>query len=138
MSRPIRLIQNLRRHFSTSISKFDAAYDGPGKTTVKILNENPYKIMIDSFSRYGFTLNNKMNLMGPSIILPDSIVQWKITDTLEVSRIFSKNLVQKTSTFKFHLYEVIEVLYFYVKRSTRKSDKTCCIYCYKKFTFFYF
>ena len=51
MSRSIyRLIS--RRGFTTSARKFDAAYDGPGKTTVSILNENQDKILVDGYSRY--------------------------------------------------------------------------------------
>ena len=31
----------------------DAAYDGPGKTTVSILNENKEKLMVDGYSQQG-------------------------------------------------------------------------------------
>ena len=81
----MRLLLPIQRNFSCSARKFDAAYDGPGKTTVKILNENADKIMIDGFSRYGFVLNNKMRVTGPTIIMPDAVLHWKIKDTLLVT-----------------------------------------------------
>ena len=64
---------------------FDAAYDGPGKTTVNILNENRDKIMIDGFSRVGFTLNNGMKTIGPIAVFPDAVFQWNIKSTLSVT-----------------------------------------------------
>ena len=85
MSRSIyRLITLSRRRFSTSARKFDAAYDGPGKTTVSILNENQDKILVDGYSRFGFILNNNMRVMGPMAVFPDAVLQWNIKETLAV------------------------------------------------------
>ena len=85
MSRSIyRLITLSRRGFSTSARKFDAAYDGPGKTTVSILNENQDKILVDGYSRFGFILNNNMRVMGPMAVFPDAVLQWNIKETLAV------------------------------------------------------
>jgi len=85
MSRSIyRLIKLSRRGFSTSARKFDAAYDGPGKTTVSILNENQDKILVDGYSRFGFILNNNMRVMGPMAVFPDAVLQWNIKETLAV------------------------------------------------------
>jgi len=79
-----RLITLSRRGFSTSARKFDAAYDGPGKTTVSILNENQDKILVDGYSRFGFILNNNMRVMGPMAVFPDAVLQWNIKETLAV------------------------------------------------------
>ena len=83
MSRSIyRLIASSRRGFSTSARKFDAAYDGPGKTTVSILNENQDKILVDGYSRYGFILNNSMRVMGPMAVFPDAVLQVNLCQKL--------------------------------------------------------
>ena len=79
-----RLITLSRRGFSTSVKRFDASYDGPGKTTVSILNENQDKILVDGFSKYGFILNNNMRVMGPMAVFPDAVLQWNIKETLAV------------------------------------------------------
>ena len=74
-----------KRGLFCSAAKFDAAYEGPGKTTVNILNENKDKLMVDGFSRVGFTLNNEMRAMGPIALFPDAVFQWNIKDTLSVT-----------------------------------------------------
>ena len=74
-----------KRGLFCSAAQLDAAYDGPGKTTVNILNENKAKLMIDGFSRVGFTLNNDMRAMGPIALFPDAVFQWNIKDTLSVT-----------------------------------------------------
>ena len=80
-----RLTTNLcRRQFSCTAKRLDAAYDGPGKTTVDILNESSSKIMIDGFSTTGFLLNNNTRVMGPVIVMPDAILQWNISSVLSV------------------------------------------------------
>ena len=79
-----RLITISRREFSSSIGRFDAAYDGPGKTTVTILNENRERMLVNGFSKYGFILNNEMRVMGPMAIFPDAVLQWNIASTLSV------------------------------------------------------
>jgi len=85
MSRPIsRLLTITRRGFSTSISRLDAAYEGSGKTTVSIINENQDKLMVDGFSQQGFILNNNMRVIGPMAIFPDGVLQWNIKSTLTV------------------------------------------------------
>ena len=79
----LRFIAN--RRFSTSRIKLDAAYDGPGKTTIDILNESDTRLLVDGFSQYGFLLNNGLRAMGPIAIFPDAVFQWKIKDTLSVN-----------------------------------------------------
>ena len=74
-----------KRGLFCSTVKSDAAYDGPGKTTVNILNENRDKIMVDGLSRVGFTLNNGMKTIGPIAVFPDAVFQWNIKSTLSVT-----------------------------------------------------
>lgn len=48
-----------------------AAYDGDGKTKVNILNrELDLGLMINSYSQYGFRLNNDFKVVGPMAIFP--------------------------------------------------------------------
>lgn len=73
------------RPFSCSTRRMDAAYEGPGKTTVTILNEEKDSLLIDGFSKYGFLLNNGFRVLGPCAIFPDAVFNWNIQSTLEVT-----------------------------------------------------
>lgn len=46
-------------------------YEGDGKTKVNILNrELELGLMINSYSQYGFRLNNELKVVGPMAIFP--------------------------------------------------------------------
>ena len=48
-----------------------STYEGDGKTSVQILNqETELGLMINSYSQIGFRLNNNMYLLGPIAIFP--------------------------------------------------------------------
>lgn len=48
-----------------------ASYEGDGKTKVNILNrELELGLMINSYSQYGFRLNNDLKVVGPMAIFP--------------------------------------------------------------------
>lgn len=48
-----------------------ASYEGDGKTTVSILNQEAEAgLMINAFSQMGFRLNNGMMVLGPMAIFP--------------------------------------------------------------------
>lgn len=48
-----------------------SSYEGDGKTTVSILNQEvDAGLMINSFSQMGFRLNNGMMVIGPMAIFP--------------------------------------------------------------------
>ncbi len=51
-------------------------YDGPGKTTVDIMNEDSSYLMVDSFSVHGFRLNNGMLAFGPIVVFPTCVLSW--------------------------------------------------------------
>lgn len=66
--------QNLLKTIAIS-SRFqqysNGAYEGDGKTTVTVLNkEYDSGLMVDTFSQYGFRLNNDLVVMGPMAIFP--------------------------------------------------------------------
>ena len=67
--RNIHFTSTLREqeHYRTSES---AAYEGSGKTTISILNEDVQYVMIDSFSLSGFRLNT--GLKGKKVFSVDS------------------------------------------------------------------
>ncbi|XP_011305358.1 NADH dehydrogenase [ubiquinone] 1 alpha subcomplex assembly factor 3 [Fopius arisanus] len=55
------------------------AYEGEGKTTVTILNRDiDYALMIDKISMQGFGLNIGVNILGPMIIFPKTVIGWNI------------------------------------------------------------
>jgi len=51
------------------------SYEGPGKTTVAILNEDSagFVNMIDSYAVDGFRLNDDTKILGPCVIFPTQI-----------------------------------------------------------------
>lgn len=60
-------------------SRTKAAYEGEGKTTVRILNqEQDLGLMIDSYATYGFRLNNGITVLGPIAIFPRTILSWQV------------------------------------------------------------
>ena len=84
--RNMRLLRLLiSRPFSCSARRLDAAYEGPGKTTVAIMNEEKESLLIDAFSKYGFLLNNGFRVLGPCAIFPDAVFNWNIKSTLDVN-----------------------------------------------------
>ncbi|TRY61539.1 hypothetical protein TCAL_04173 [Tigriopus californicus] len=70
----------VKRHGSLRTTSESAAYDGPGKTTVSILNEENKRLMVDSFSVNGFRLNNNMKCFGPLVIFPTCVFHWALRD----------------------------------------------------------
>jgi len=56
------------------------SYEGPGKTTVSILNEEYAGVvnLIDSFAVDGFRLNDNTKILGPCIVFPTQVLVWKI------------------------------------------------------------
>ncbi|XP_048004191.1 NADH dehydrogenase [ubiquinone] 1 alpha subcomplex assembly factor 3 [Leguminivora glycinivorella] len=56
-----------------------AAYEGEGKTTVRVLNqEEDLGLMIDAYATYGFRLNNGITVLGPLAIFPRTILSWQV------------------------------------------------------------
>lgn len=57
---------------STRIKHYsNGAYEGDGKTTVTVLNKDiDSGLMVDTYSQYGFRLNNDLVVMGPMAIFP--------------------------------------------------------------------
>eukprot|EP00096_Caligus_rogercresseyi_P003404 TRINITY_DN1635_c0_g1_i2.p1 TRINITY_DN1635_c0_g1~~TRINITY_DN1635_c0_g1_i2.p1 ORF type:complete len:183 (-),score=45.79 TRINITY_DN1635_c0_g1_i2:143-691(-) len=64
---------------------FCAAYDGPGKTTVSILNEDSSTLMIDSYNTTGFRLNNSIKAFGPIVLFPKGIFGWVVRNASEIN-----------------------------------------------------
>lgn len=68
-----------------SVRNYCAAYDGPGKTTVSVLNQEVESLLIDSYSVKGFRLNNDMKCFGPIIIFPDAVLGWKVRGPQDIT-----------------------------------------------------
>ncbi|XP_046975918.1 NADH dehydrogenase [ubiquinone] 1 alpha subcomplex assembly factor 3 [Vanessa cardui] len=63
-----------------------AAYEGDGKTTVRILNQDQdLGLMIDAYASYGFRLNNGITVLGPLAIFPRTILSWQIRTSSEIN-----------------------------------------------------
>ncbi|XP_053622182.1 NADH dehydrogenase [ubiquinone] 1 alpha subcomplex assembly factor 3 [Plodia interpunctella] len=63
-----------------------AAYDGEGKTTVRVLNMEPeLGLMIDSYATYGFRLNNGVTVLGPIAIFPRTVLSWQVRSSHDIT-----------------------------------------------------
>ena len=52
------------------------SYEGPGKTTVAILNEDSAGVinMVDSYAVDGFRLNDDTKILGPCVVFPTHVL----------------------------------------------------------------
>ena len=69
---------NTRRYLYTpndAVQK-QGSYEGPGKTTVAILNEDYAGVvnLIDSFAVDGFRLNDNTKILGPCVVFPTHVL----------------------------------------------------------------
>ncbi|XP_026754291.2 NADH dehydrogenase [ubiquinone] 1 alpha subcomplex assembly factor 3 [Galleria mellonella] len=63
-----------------------AAYEGEGKTTVRVLNQDTeLGLMIDSYATYGFRLNNGITVLGPMAIFPRTVLSWQVRGSHEIT-----------------------------------------------------
>lgn len=61
-------------------------YEGEGKTTVTILNnEEGSNLMINGFSEVGFHLNNDITVLGPMAIFSKSVLSWNVNKLLDIN-----------------------------------------------------
>jgi len=75
--------ENDQRQFANNPSDaFDrqGAYEGHGKTTVNMLNQENigFANMIDSFAVDGFRLNSDTKIFGPCIVFPNHVLSWRV------------------------------------------------------------
>lgn len=87
-SKMIRNYPN-RIHFNRTLTTSKSLaenYEGDGKTTVTILNrEYKHLVMVDTFSTFGFRLNNGIFAVGPLAAFPRTILQWNINSVEEIT-----------------------------------------------------
>lgn len=63
-----------------------AAYDGDGKTTVRILNDEDDKInLINTYSDKGFRLSNKLFIHGSILVFPTNVFSWNVKRGSEIT-----------------------------------------------------
>lgn len=79
---------NLLKNTSPILSwvRSKAAYEGEGKTTVKVINQDyELGVMIDSYSTYGFKLNNGLTILGPMAIFPRAVLSWQVESSEHIT-----------------------------------------------------
>ncbi|KAI4493304.1 hypothetical protein M0802_009472 [Mischocyttarus mexicanus] len=75
--RSLHLSQNVKGH----------SYEGPGKTTVTILNKHEHSLLlINDYSQTGFTLNNGITMIGPMILFSKSLFFWNISSAKDINK----------------------------------------------------
>jgi len=88
-----RFVYNLLPHQSRSLYtpndgiQKQGSYEGPGKTTVAILNEESVGLvnMVDSFALDGFRLNDDTKILGPCVIFPTQVLSWNVSGAEDIS-----------------------------------------------------
>ncbi|XP_034828133.1 NADH dehydrogenase [ubiquinone] 1 alpha subcomplex assembly factor 3 [Maniola hyperantus] len=66
--------------------RYKAAYEGEGKTTVRVINqEQDLGLMIDSYATYGFRLNNGITVLGPLAIFSRTILSWQVRTSKDIT-----------------------------------------------------
>ncbi|CAH1400504.1 unnamed protein product [Nezara viridula] len=83
-----RIIHNFRFSRQFFLSAFrKSAYESDGKTTVTVLNkEAGYGVMVDSYSKEGFRLNNGLFVLGPVILFPYTALSWNVSGDHDINR----------------------------------------------------
>lgn len=77
--------RNIRPSFH-SVIRHKAGYEGEGKTTVRVLNqETELGLMINSITTFGFRLNNGVTVLGPMMLFPRTVLSWQVEGIHDVS-----------------------------------------------------
>lgn len=67
-------------------SSDSAAYEGDGKTTVRVLNdEEDHVNLINAYSEKGFRLSNKLFIHGSIIIFPTNVFSWNVNRGADIT-----------------------------------------------------
>ena len=75
--------QQFRNH--SSVHKGDsAAYEGTGKTTMSSINQESSNLLINSYARDGFRLNNEFKTYGPIVIFPQGVFAWLVSGSKQI------------------------------------------------------
>lgn len=83
---PRRLSRGLAATIRRNNSSNSAAYDGDGKTTVRVLNTEEENInLINSYSEKGFRLSNKLFIHGSILIFPTNVFSWTVKRGHEIT-----------------------------------------------------
>ncbi|CAL8103473.1 unnamed protein product [Orchesella dallaii] len=70
----------------SSVRHENKSYEGDGKTTVTILNDElGAPLMIDSYNHHGFKLNNGMSVLGPMVIFPRTVLGWDVSGVEDIT-----------------------------------------------------
>ncbi|XP_033185665.1 NADH dehydrogenase [ubiquinone] 1 alpha subcomplex assembly factor 3 [Bombus vancouverensis nearcticus] len=81
-----RLLQNTKQFHTSRTSK---EYDGPGKTTIDIINNQNIpetrRFLINKCLPIGFKLNDNSLLLGPIVIFDGMILSWNIRSAKDIN-----------------------------------------------------
>ncbi|XP_043493709.1 NADH dehydrogenase [ubiquinone] 1 alpha subcomplex assembly factor 3 [Polistes fuscatus] len=79
-----KVFHNIRNlHLSQNVN----GYEGPGKTTVTILNKNEQSLLlINDYNETGFTLNNGIKTIGPISIFSKSLLFWNVASAKDINK----------------------------------------------------
>ncbi|CAH0712786.1 unnamed protein product, partial [Brenthis ino] len=85
-SRLRQVTSKIKRNPFFLSTRTKAAYEGDGKTTVRIINQElDLGLMIDSYATYGFRLNNGITVLGPIAIFPRTILSWQVPSADQIT-----------------------------------------------------
>ncbi|CAG0898416.1 unnamed protein product [Darwinula stevensoni] len=79
------LTRGRMRGISTGLP-LPSAYEGDGKTTVSILNQEVSNLLlIDAYSTMGFVLNNGINVVGSVALFPRTVLSWQVASVDDIN-----------------------------------------------------
>lgn len=63
-----------------------AAYDGDGKTTVTVLNDDESHLnLVNTYSAYGFRLHNNLFIYGSILLFPTNVFSWNVRRAKDIT-----------------------------------------------------
>ncbi|CAK9820035.1 NADH dehydrogenase [ubiquinone] 1 alpha subcomplex assembly factor 3 [Anthophora plagiata] len=77
-----QLLHNTRQFHS---SRFKRGYEGPGKTTMEIVNLTNTSLLINKCLQTGFKMNDNSFIVGPIAIFPTGILSWNVGSTKDIN-----------------------------------------------------
>lgn len=76
----------VRRLPIRSIGSDSAAYDGDGKTTVRVLNDDePHLNLVNTYSAVGFRLSNNLFINGSILLFPTHVYSWNVKRGIDIT-----------------------------------------------------
>lgn len=80
------LNKNKSFYYLRQLGSDSAAYDGDGRTTVRVLNdEEPHLNLVNTYSHKGFRLSNNLFITGSILLFPTFVFSWNVRRGIDIT-----------------------------------------------------